>query len=211
VAVNSRTARSRFASEAAWPFWLHSTQLDDCAEFFARPPATSRILRIFGASGSGKSFLVRELMVRQSGRVKDALGLYVDVPPSDLEAAGLFDKLDCLLSDRREASRDAPSFVGKRAVRAWQAAQRGRSGKRASYLYLAVRDLVWQIPLVGPFIKALLPQAAPARLLGAGSPAPLRFLMRRSRTRPVVLAIDNVQSFRCSTRNVGRRTSRGWS
>lgn len=132
-------------------------------------------------------------MVQAAADQPDGLGLYVDIPPSDLEASALFDKLDLLLSDRREASRDAPSFVGGKAARAWLSAKRGRSAKRVSYLYLAFRDLVGQIPLVGPFIKALLPQSAPVRAAGGDGLSPMRFLMRWSESRPLLLAIDNVQ------------------
>jgi tetratricopeptide (TPR) repeat protein len=140
----------------------------------------------------GKSFLVRELMVQAAADEKDGIGLYVDIPASDLEAATLFDKLDALLSHRREASRDAPSFVGRKAARSWLSARRGGTAKGVSYAYRASRDLVAQIPVVGPFIKALLPESAPIRL-APDSTAPMRFLMRRSRSRNVLLAIDNTQ------------------
>jgi hypothetical protein len=132
-------------------------------------------------------------MVRAAGERNDGLGLYVDVPPSDLEASALLDMLDSLLSDRREASRDAPSFVGRKAARSWISMKAGRSAKRLSYIYLVSRDLTAQIPLVGPFIKALLPQSAPIKETASDGVAPMRFLMKRSRARQVLLAIDNVQ------------------
>lgn len=129
----------------------------------------------------------------QAADGKDGLGLYVDVPPGDLEASALFDKLDFLLSERREASRDAPSFLSRKVARSWVSAKSGRSGRRVSYTYLVSRDLVAQVPLVGPFIKALLPQSTPIKAAAGTSTAPMRFLMRRSRSRPVLLAIDNTQ------------------
>ena len=132
-------------------------------------------------------------MVQAAANAEDGVGLYVDVPPSDLEASALLDKLDALLSDRREASRDAPSFVGRKVARSWVSAKRGRSAKGASYVYLAFRDLIGQIPGLGPFIKALLPQSTPTKLTGGDITAPMRFLMRRSRSRYVFLAIDNTQ------------------
>ena len=132
-------------------------------------------------------------MVQAAADAKDGLGLYFDVPPSDLEASALFDRFDSLLSERREATRDTPSFVGRKAARAWISAKRGRRARGASYVYLAFRDLVGQIPIVGPFIKALLPQSAPTRVTAGDATGPLRFLMRRSRSRPVLLAIDNTQ------------------
>jgi hypothetical protein len=124
---------------------------------------------------------------------KSGLGLYLDVPPADLEASALFDTLDSLLSSRRESSRDAPSFVRGEAVRSWISAKSGRSASRISYFYTVFRDLIGQIPIVGPFIRALLPQSAPITLSADDSTAPMRFLMRRSKTKQVVLVIDNVQ------------------
>lgn len=132
-------------------------------------------------------------MVRMAAGEKNGLGLYLDVPPADLEASALFDTLDSLLSSRRESSRDAPSFVRGEAVRSWVSAKGGRSDRRMSYFYAVFRDLIGQIPLVGPFIKALLPQSAPISLSADDSTAPMRFLMRRSKTKQVVLVIDNVQ------------------
>jgi hypothetical protein len=132
-------------------------------------------------------------MVQAAADEEHGLGLYFDVPPSDLEASNLVDKLDALLSGRHEASRDAPSFVDRKTARSWISAKRGGSAKWASYFYLASRDLTAQIPLVGPFIKALLPQSVPIKATTGDSTAAIRFLMRRSRSRRVLLAIDNVQ------------------
>jgi tetratricopeptide (TPR) repeat protein len=160
------------------------------------------VLRIFGPSGTGKSFLVRELMVKTAAERKHRLGLYLDVPPSDLEASALFEKLDILLSDRREASRDAPSFVDRKAVRSWISAKRGGSAKWVSYVYLASRELTAQIPLVGPFIRALLPQSAPIKVTAGDSTAPIRFLMKRSRSQDLLLAIDNVQFLPFAVREI---------
>lgn len=185
-------APSRFESEASWPFSLRTDELDRCLSFLGAG-GTPRVLRIFGSSGAGKSFLVRELMVHAPSGGDEAVGLYIDVPASDLEAAALFEGLDALLSTRREATRDAPSSVGRKAARAWVSAKRGRSGRRVSYGYQVSRDLIAQIPVVGPFIKAVLPQTAPVRAAAADAAAPVRFLTRRSRSRPVFLAIDNVQ------------------
>lgn len=181
------------ASEADWPFRLHVTELARCVEFLARSGPGPRVLRVFGPSGTGKSFLVRELMTRLEVDEKNGLGLYMDVPSGDLEASALLTRLDLLLSIPRKPSRDAPCFVGRKAVRGWVSVKRGTSARRASYAYQAARDLAAQIPVAGPFIKALLPDPGLIVAPADNGTAPLRFLMRRSRTRPVVLSIDNVQ------------------
>jgi tetratricopeptide (TPR) repeat protein len=185
--------RSRFASEAAWPFKLRISQLASCRDFLAPEGRTPRLLRVCGASGTGKSFLVRELIVQAAAGQPDGVALYVDIPPDELEGSALFEKLDALLSERRSASRDAPSSVDRKTARAWVSAKSGRSAKRLTYAYGAARDLVGQIPVAGPFIKALLPLSAPMRLAAGESASPIRFLMRRSRSRHVLLAIDNIQ------------------
>ena len=186
-------AGSAFSSESVWPFLLRTTEFTNCRTFLAHDAPGARVLRVFGPSGSGKSFLARELLVQAASDGRDGLGVYLDVPPAGLEASALLAKLDDLLSDRRLASRDAPSFVSRKAVRSWLATKHGRSARRLTYVYLAVRDLVAQIPLFGPFIKALFPQSAPVRAATGDSSAPLRFLMKRSRSRPVWLVVDNTQ------------------
>lgn len=194
--------RSRFASESAWPFSLHTSQLKSCEEFLTQEGRTPRILRIFGPSGTGKSFLIRELMAQAAATArKNGFGLYLDVPAEDLEAAALFERLDLLLSYHRHASRDTPSFVDRKAARSWNAAKRGGSGW-ASYIYLAFRDLIGQIPVAGPFVKALLPQSLPRRGFVADRTASLRFLTKRSRSREVFLAIDNVQFLPFAVREI---------
>lgn len=190
--MSAVAAGDPFASESSWPFVLNRTKLDACREFLADPVETPRVLRIFGPSGAGKSFLVRELLTQLSSDDRNAVGLYVDVPAGDLEASALPDRLALLLSSRRTASRDAPSFVGRKAAKAWASTTGGGPGKGATYGYQASRELSGQIPVVGPFVKGLIPQTIPSRS-SVDDSAPLRFLMRRSNDHRVVLAVDNVQ------------------
>lgn len=180
-----------FASESAWPFRLNQRALDRCRGFLTQSGAAPRVLRLFGPSGAGKSFLVREVMSQLSTGDKNEVGLYVDVPPGDLEASMWLDRLGTLLSVHGVGSRDSPSFVGRKVTKAWSSASRNAPRKGMNYGYQASRELTAQIPVVGPFVKGLMPQAVPTR--SVGDVAPLRFLMRRSRTHRVVLAIDNVQ------------------
>jgi tetratricopeptide (TPR) repeat protein len=181
-----------FASESSWPFTLHQADLAAASDFLTQPCGAARVLRIFGSSGAGKSFMVRELMTRLATGDKHEVGLYADVPPGDLEASAWPDRLGALMGAPRTPTRDMPSFVGKRAAKAWASASSGAPSRSATYGYQASRELSGQIPLVGPFVKGLIPQAVPVRSAGEDG-APLRFLMRRSRDHPVVLAIDNVQ------------------
>jgi tetratricopeptide (TPR) repeat protein len=189
--VSSSAVESWFTSESAWPFKLRKPQLEECRAFLEPRHATPRLLRLSGPSGSGKSFLIRELMT-QAGEGDGQVGLYVDIPPSDLEASTFFERVDWLLSHERRASRDAPSFVDKKTARAWVSTKRGAPSS-SSYAYAASRDLSAQIPVVGPFIKPLLPETTPFSPVVGGVESPLRFLMKRSRSRPVLLAIDNTQ------------------
>jgi len=194
-------AVSRFSSESTWPFSLRTAELAVCRDFLATQKSEPRILRVFGASGTGKSFLVRELMVQTAAtHRKGGVGVYIDVPPGELEASAILDKLDSLLSMPSRTSRDAPSFVSRKAARAWSSAKSGRSAKRVSYLYGACRELVAQIPLVGPFIKALLPESAPVKMAIGDDSVSLRFLMKRSKSNEVFLAIDNIQFLPFATR-----------
>lgn len=182
-----------FTSEGAWPFALRTAQLETCRDFLCCEDRSPRILRVHGASGTGKSFLVRELLLQAASQGRGHLTLYVDTPPAELEGSALSEKLDALLTERHTATRDAPSAVDRKTARAWMSARTGRSTKRATYGYGATRELIGQIPIAGAFIKALMPQAAPERLTSGEGASPIRFLMRRSKSQPVFLAIDNVQ------------------
>ncbi len=181
-----------FASESSWPFVLNQRKLDDARAFLTESAEGPRVLRVFGSSGAGKSFLVRELLTQLSSGDKDDVGLYLDVPAGELEASTLPDRLALLLSNQRTASRDAPSFVGRKVAKAWASALGGGPGKGATYGYQASRELSGQLPVVGPFVKGLIPQNVPSRS-SVDDGAPIRFLMRRSDDHRVVLAIDNVQ------------------
>lgn len=191
--MSSPQVADLFASEAAWPFALREVELAACVDFLTAQGRSPRGLRIAGPSGSGKSFLVRELMARLDQGDKDSVGLYVDVPAGELEAADLLHKISGLLRTPRRATRDLPSFVGQRVAQAWNSATNGRASKRAAYTYVASRELTGQIPVAGPFVKALLPTTVPTRTSSEADIASLRFLLKRSRKHPVVLALDNVQ------------------
>src|SRR6187455_3370167 len=95
------TRRTIFESEAAWPFTLRKRELAECIEYLSGT-SSPRVLRIFGSSGSGKSFFVRELLSRYTVSQPDGVALYIDIPPSDFEATKLFDQINILLARPRQ-------------------------------------------------------------------------------------------------------------
>ncbi|HEU4694481.1 MAG TPA: AAA family ATPase, partial [Vicinamibacterales bacterium] len=194
------SAPSRFSSEDTWSFSLHLAELEKSWDFLAVEKSPPRILRVFGASGTGKSFLARELMVQLAEQWQSGIGVYLDVPPGELEASAILEKLDLLLGAPRKASRNAPSFVSRKVTRMWNATKSGRSAKRWSYFYGVLRELTGQIPVIGPFIKALLPGSAPIKIEMGDSSISMRFLMRMSKSQKVLLVIDNVQFLPFATR-----------
>lgn len=184
-----------FETERSWPFLLRQQELAECLSFLQEAePHGPRLLRIQGPSGAGKSFFVRELLTRYAATLTDGASVYVDVPPSDLEASELLRKIDVLLGTPRTADRGSPSFVSKKLAAQWQAKKRSSSGPRSAYLYRVFRDLLTLIPVVGHVAKAFLPVALPQATSAAGDPAAaLRLLLAQSHTRATVVALDNIQ------------------
>ena len=191
--MSSISGQSYFESESSWPFRLHHDEMADCLDFIDGPEPAPRVVRVFGRSGTGKSFLAREVLVRASTDDKNGLGVYLDVPPGGLEASAFFEKLESLLARPSGADRERPTFVGRRVARAWNASKRGRASRKRTYVYGVGRDLIAQIPVVGPFIKALLPSEAFAGQTARDGAAALRFLVRRSHSQRVDLVLDNTQ------------------
>ena len=192
--VKSVSAWSCFESESSWPFRLRSDELAECRVFVDGPVPAPRVVRVFGPSGTGKSFLARELLVQASSDDKNGLGVYLDVPRGCLEASALLERLESILAKPSGATRDRPSFVGRRVARSWNGSRRNAAFGKRSYAYGVVRDLTGQIPVAGPFIKAALPASAFERRTGGGGGlAALRFLVRRSHSRRVFLVLDNTQ------------------
>lgn len=184
---------SPFASESTWPFALRHDRLQEGVEFVRDESDHPRVLRISGPSGTGKSFLARELLVQASTDDKYGLGLYLDVPPGELEASALLAKIESALTEPTPVSRQDPSFVGTKVVRSWMAFANGTTTKKRSYGYGVFRELTGQIPLLGPFLKALMPRSAFDNRQRSDGVDALRFVVRRSRSRPVTLVLDNIQ------------------
>ncbi len=156
------TADHFFASESSWPFVLREKAMADSVAFMSGEGAESKIsLRIFGEAGSGKSFFVRDLICRLSEAVNPQAALYLDFPPSDLEATNVLRKIDHLIALPRHPDRSNPQFVAASLAASWNSKKRKARTWHKSYAYGVARDLSAQIPVVGPFIKAVLPPSLP--------------------------------------------------
>ncbi len=195
-----------FDSENVWPFLVRQGILDDCLRFLsAKGQDRPRLLYLDGPSGSGKSFLTRELLVRYAGVQPSCTTVYIDSPPSDLEASDIFKRIDAIITVPRCGDRSSPNFVCKAVADKWRGRKRPPAIGRAQYLYGVLRELVVVIQGVGQIIKAFLPpvlsKQEPELEEGDGTGA-LRYLLKLSHTQPVVVAIDNIQFLPPSTRDV---------
>lgn len=187
--------RKYFDSEGSWPFLLRQKEMDTCCDFLlGQTPPLPRLLRIYGPSGSGKSFFARELLARCSASLGDGTSVYVDIPPSGLEASALFERIERLISVPRNADRVSPSFVSKKLADKWRARKSRPHTLGLSYIYRVCRDLLTLIPFKGAIIKAFLPTALPSGTGATGdTAAAFRFLVSHSRSQLIVIALDNIQ------------------
>lgn len=184
-----------FASENTWPFAIRNEEVESSLSFLDNQiPFAPRVLRVFGHSGTGKSFFVRELLVKYAARHGESVVIYVDTPASDLEAAELFKRIGELVSVRRLPDRRLPCHVPRKIADNWRGRRTLPSFPLISYLYRVARDLLGLIPIYGQIYKALVPASLPHQ---ADDPnahlAVFRFLMALSRSAPVILALDNIQ------------------
>lgn len=184
-----------FASENNWPFAIRLRELDSCLSFLeSQATIVPKVLRIFGDSGAGKSFFVRELLVRYAANHRESVVIYVDSPASDFEAAELLRRIGELVSLPRLPDRKMPCHVPRGIADSWRGRRMLPSLPLLSYVYRVARDLIGMIPIYGQVSKAVLPAALPRH---GDRPdahiAALQFLMALSRSTPVILALDNVQ------------------
>jgi tetratricopeptide (TPR) repeat protein len=184
-----------FDSEGSWPFLLRRKEMAACCRFLlASNPAAPRLLRIHGPSGGGKSFFARELLARCSESISDGVCVYVDIPPTDLEASELFGKIERIISVARIADRNSPNSVSKKIADKWRAKKNHPFVPGLGYAYRVFRDLLTLIPGKGIFIKAFLPARLPSMGGVSADPnAAFRFLVSRSRSQPIIIALDNIQ------------------
>jgi len=184
-----------FRSEAAWPFALREEELLDCLAFLNTVDQSNpAVLRLFGESGSGKTFFSRELLTRFAKANPQRLILYLDTPAADLEATEFTAKLDVLLSRERIPDRDKPIQVPSKVVAKWLARKKRPLRWKTSYAYRVTRDLIGQIPVIGPFVKAILPASLSLDgMIDQPSLTAFRHVISLSKSTDVLLAIDNIQ------------------
>jgi len=193
---------SRFPTENEWPCVLRNEDLAAAEEALGFGVSSSRakILLLRGASGVGKTFFAKELIVRLAFKNPALLTLYFDTPPTEFEAVALNHQLGMLLTKRTDASRSHPNAVLAAARDEWTSfVPRKRVPRLFNYCYGTTRELIGQIPTVGRYLRAVMPQRVMAiedeKLQWGAIP----FLAQRARRHPVLLALDNVQNLPMAT------------
>ena len=184
-----------FRSEDDWPFVLREQELEEAISFLdVGGSSRLRVLKLLGPSGVGKSFFARELLVRIAQANRDIIALYLDTPPSDLEASRVIEKLGRLLSKESDATRQHPISLSKKMASKLKQRKLLLNVSFLGYLYGVFRDLVAQIPIAGPFVKAILPVKLPTRAKPIqGDAALFLHCLELSHNYPVVFALDNTQ------------------
>lgn len=186
-----------FPDEDAWPFVGRRTEFDRCLSFLSPfgTDAPSRLLRIAGESGSGKSFFCKELVCRFTERAPSAIALYVNVEESQFESSELEKRLALIASYPAEPTRRDPQHIPVNSDLASYLRPRPSWMNALRYTYKGLREATSEVPIWGKPIKALLPpelpQATRRELAAAG-----RFwdyLIFAARRDPVLLVLDNFQ------------------
>lgn len=194
--MNQAVGVEFFASEGAWPFLFRRNELADCVRFLTGSGnAGPRLLRVAGPSGSGKSFFTRELVVQCADALNAGTVMYIDTPPTDLEASDLFKTIDQIISVHRNATRDAPNAVSKACADKWRKKKYPPKPDRLAYLYGVLRELTALLPSAyGGVLKAFLPAPAASQInTNRDARAAIRFLASYSCANPVVIVLDNIQ------------------
>ncbi|SMF09342.1 tetratricopeptide repeat protein [Desulfovibrio gilichinskyi] len=195
VSLNTDEHQNLFKSEEAWPFAIRENKVEECIDFLlSEANPTPKLLNIYGVSGSGKSFLAKEIVKKSMEKEKCGAAIYINVPPSDLDSFAILKKIKVLLNNEHKATRDAPYYVSKQIASRWRLKQNYSSSWKKSYLYRAVRDLVGLIPLGGPFLKAIMPQILPSNGNKEYSiTKPIHFLLEQANSQKIILVFDNTQ------------------
>lgn len=197
-AMSNNSIAKRFSDENKWPFLGRSRDLKHCLAFL-KPgdeiTIASRLLRVSGESGAGKSFFVKELICQFAQQTPAALALYVNLEESGFESAELEKRLAHLASYPSAPTRKNPQQVPGAASIARHRRPFPWWMKTLQYTYNGVKESTAQIPFVGKVIKAFLPKEMPVsrrrELAAAG-----RFwdyLVVEARRIPVLLVLDNFQ------------------
>lgn len=180
-----------FASESTWPFLLRQAELKECIEYFSEGDCCApKVLRIFGASGTGKSFFAKELLVSVTELNFYSTAIYLNIPQTGFESSNLAGNINRLINSPRKAERSTASHVDKQLSAKWLK-KKQISKSWTQYSYHVARGLVGQIPCAGPFIQAFLPVSVAQNTERQNFA--LRFLIDESRTNAVLFVFDNIQ------------------
>jgi hypothetical protein len=186
-----------FPDEDHWPLLGRGSQLNECLSFLVPDTtrASSRLLRIAGESGVGKSFFAKELICRFAARAPSSIAVYVSTEESEFESSHIEKKLAALVSNPAVPTRKNPQHVPRGADSAQYRRPLTRTIRFIGHLYEGVRELAALIPFVGKGVKAALPLTLPTSrertLVAAGRI--WEFLTETAQRRPVLVAIDDVQ------------------
>ncbi|WP_046006586.1 hypothetical protein [Pseudoalteromonas rubra] len=192
-----------FQSEGCWPFLLREKEIGLCLDFIENDNSDKlKLLQIKGVSGCGKSFFSKELVSRVSEKQLASAALYFNVPPADLDASKLFDKAGNTLCSPHNATKFSPFYVSKGIAKKWTRLNKSVNYSRASYLYGVARELTNQIPVLGPFIKAFLPVSIFGGIGNSHEIDAIDFLINESKTKKVIIVIDNTQFLPLSYRAI---------
>lgn len=183
-----------FESESNWPFSIRQNEINKCLTFLKGEENTyPKLLRVFGESGSGKSFFIKELLAKLTFENFEGAALYIDTPAADLEASTIFVRIEKILEKPKTADRAEPNFISKELASKWISRKLRLKSWKTHYIYRVTRDLVGQIPGFGSIIKAMMPISLTMTTKDDDGKAGIGFLAKLSDSKPVVLVLDNIQ------------------
>ena len=186
-----------FPDENRWPFLGRSDEIKRCLAFLnpEHPDVPSRLLRIAGESGSGKSFFCKELILRFTERAPASIALYVNVEESHFESTDLEKRLSLIASYPATPTRTDPQHIPVNSDLASYLRPLPRWMRGLRYGYNAIRESTSEIPIVGTAVKSLLPSELPVsnRRALASARRIWDYLIVVAKQEPVLLVVDNFQ------------------
>jgi len=186
-----------FPDENRWPFLGRSDEIRRCLAFLnpTHSDVPSRLLRIAGESGSGKSFFCKELILRFTEHAPTSIALYINVEESQFESTDLEKRLSLIASYPATPTRTDPQHIPVNADLASYLRPLPRWMRGMRHGYKAIRESTSEIPIVGTAVKTLLPSELPvsSRRAMASARRIWDYLIVIAKQEPVLLVIDNFQ------------------